>query len=341
MMNPSVTGTARRKFVCHAVYASKQLSSTPLVPTVRLVGRRSHHSESALHTRIRGCRLPSPLPPSPSLLPPASSAKCFTTSCQTRHADATSTPTSSVSANEVEHFSRLASSWWDPHGPSRLLHLMNPLRFDFIQSLLPRDTEPTKRYSYLDVGCGGGIFASSCARHPLTSTVTAIDPTPACIAVAQANQRTDPAIQSPKLTYLNTAIETLPTDAEGNIQKYDIITLFEVLEHITSPSAFLTNAARHLKPGGWIVGSTIARSPVSYLTTKLIAEAPIIGVVPPGTHDWNQYINPEELRGWFEKSNEWNSFTTQGVIYVPALGWKVVPGSEGLGNYFFGVQKLP
>ena len=95
------------------------------------------------------------------------------------------TPSSSVSASEVAHFSRLASSWWDPHGPSRLLHLMNPLRHDFIRACLSSSSAEPSSYSYLDVGCGGGIFACSAARLPSTSTVTAIDPTPECIAVAQ------------------------------------------------------------------------------------------------------------------------------------------------------------
>ena len=230
---------------------------------------------------------------------------------------------------------------------------MNPLRFDFIQSLFAQDSSypPTSKLTYLDVGCGGGIFASSCARHPLTESVTAIDPTPACIAVAQAQQRRDPAIQTPKLTYLNTALESLPPTNDGSKRLFDVITIFEVIEHISSPAAFLQNVAQHLKPGGWLVGSTIARSPVSYLTTKLIAEAPVIGVVPAGTHDWNQYINPEEMQEWFEKQNQiaavggpgaerWGGFVQQGVIYVPALGWKVVKGSEKYGNYFFGVQKL-
>jgi polyprenyldihydroxybenzoate methyltransferase / 3-demethylubiquinol 3-O-methyltransferase len=231
---------------------------------------------------------------------------------------------------------------------------MNPLRFDFLQLLFAQDPthSQTTRRTYLDIGCGGGIFASACARHPNTSSVTAIDPTPACIAVAQAQQRRDPSIQPPKLTYLNTALEDLPYVPNTNEpQQFDTITLFEVLEHISSPSAFLQNAAAHLKPGGWLVGSTIARSPVSYLTTKLIAEAPLIGVVPAGTHDWNQYINPDELQGWFEKQNEvvdvggpgaarWGGYVKQGVLYVPGLGWRVVPGSEGYGNYFFGVQKL-
>lgn len=230
---------------------------------------------------------------------------------------------------------------------------MNPLRFEFMQLLFEQDLSlgADAKRSYLDIGCGGGIFASACARHPRTTSVTAIDPTPACVQVAQAHQRRDPAIQPPKLTYLNTALEDLPAAEEGSKQMFDVITLFEVLEHVSSPSAFLDNAAQHLKPGGWLIGSTIARSPVSYITTKLIAEAPVVGVVPPGTHNWDQYINPDELQGWFEAQTEahgdgsgaaqWGPFNKQGVIYVPALGWKVVPGSESYGNYFFGVQKSP
>ena len=215
---------------------------------------------------------------------------------------------------------------------------MNPLRHDFIRSCLSSSTAERRTYSYLDVGCGGGIFATSAARLPSTSSVTAIDPTPECIAVAENKQRSDPALQPPKLKYLNCSIESLPKE----VNKVDIVTLFEVIEHIDHPSAFLADCAEHLKPGGWIIGSTIARSPMSFLTTKVIAEAPLLGVVPGGTHDWNKYINPNEMRSWFEDKAEgqWGDFQSLGVIYIPALGWKVVQGSEGWGNYFFGIQKL-
>ncbi|OAP63777.1 3-demethylubiquinone-9 3-O-methyltransferase [Fonsecaea erecta] len=263
-------------------------------------------------------------------------------------AAASARPGSSVSASEVSHFSRLASSWWDPHGPSRLLHLMNPLRHDFIRSCVQpssseRNIENEKRYSYLDVGCGGGIFASSAARLTTTLRVTAIDPTEDVIQVAKEHQRGDPALAAPgKLEYINCAIEDLPVPVT-NDAKYDVLTVFEVLEHIDSPASFLDLAIPHLKPGGWLIGSTIARSPVAYLTTKLIAEAPLIGVVPRGTHDWDKYINPSELRGYFESGKapgRWAEFITQGVVYLPALGWQVIQGSEEFGNYFFGVQKL-
>ncbi|EHY59600.1 Ubiquinone biosynthesis O-methyltransferase, mitochondrial [Exophiala dermatitidis] len=270
-----------------------------------------------------------------------------------QHSTASASPTSpsasSVSASEVSHFSRLASSWWDPHGPSRLLHLMNPLRHDFIRLCMDSSfsaaettsTSTPRSYSYLDIGCGGGIFASSAARLPSTSTVTAIDPTELVIQVAKSHQRSDPAIAAPKLRYLNCAIEDLPVPATDE-QKVDVLTVFEVLEHIDSPSSFLELAIPHVKPGGWIIGSTISRSLTAFLTTKLIAEAPLIGVVPPGTHDWNKYINPSELRQYFETraSGSWGKFKTQGVVYVPALGWRFVNNSEEFGNYFFGVQKL-
>ncbi|KIW65338.1 3-demethylubiquinone-9 3-O-methyltransferase [Phialophora macrospora] len=281
---------------------------------------------------------------------------------QTRHHSTTTTSadsparssSSSVSPSEVSHFSRLASSWWDPHGSSRLLHLMNPLRHDFIKSCLRRTSSTTdlsdsapKKYSYLDIGCGGGIFASSAARLPDTARVTAIDPTPDVIVVAKSHARSDPSLSQPgKLEYLNCAIEDLPSisaEASPPDKRYDIITVFEVLEHIDSPSSFLETAIPHLKPGGWLIGSTISRHPIAYLTTKLIAEAPLIGVVPSGTHDWNKYINPGELRQYFESGRapgRWGEFVTQGVVYVPAVGWRNVTGSEDFGNYFFGIQKL-
>ena len=246
--------------------------------------------------------------------------------------------TSSVNPTEVSHFNALASTWWDPHGSSRLLHLMNPLRHDFIRGCHASQPKPPppSGLRYLDIGCGGGIFAESAARLPSTGSVAAIDPSPEVLAVAKGHAKRDPGLHG-KLTYLNTSIEALPIPASVE-EQYDVLSLFEVIEHITHPSEFLDTCAPFVKPGGWIVMSTIARTWMSWLTTKVVAED-IVGIVPRGTHDWEKYINEEELRGYFLRERGWNSPRVMGVVYVPGVGWREVRGSEKVGNYFFGIRK--
>jgi ubiquinone biosynthesis O-methyltransferase len=223
---------------------------------------------------------------------------------------------------------------------------MNPLRHKFIRQCLDSsdDNHAGKKLRYLDVGCGGGIFAESAARLATTESVTAIDPTPEVIAVARRHQRQDPLLLEPGcLEYKQTAIEHLPVPDSPELG-YDVISLFEVIEHIRKPSAFLQTCLPYLKPGGWIIGSTIARTNVSWFTTKFMAEG-VLRIVPPGTHDWNQYIQPNELKQWakvqpeLQVTQEGHGWKVMGVVYVPGLGWKEVDGSEEWGNYFFGMKR--
>ncbi|TKA68341.1 hypothetical protein B0A55_09340 [Friedmanniomyces simplex] len=274
----------------------------------------------------------------------AASARTYTTTTTPPQ------PESSVNHTEVSHFSALASSWWDPHGSSRLLHLMNPLRHDFLSRCLSASPpSPDTKLHFLDVGCGGGIFAESAARLAIAGSVTAIDPTPEVIAVAKKHQRSDPLLLQPgKLTYLQTPIEDLHTHTtlhDGNMKQYDMITLFEVLEHIQRPYPFLSSILPHLKPGGWLIGSTIARHPVSWFTTKFMAED-VLGIVPRGTHEWGQYLLPGEVRQWARGRGELSTsegfgWRVMGIVYVPGVGWREVGGSERYGNYFFGTLWLP
>ncbi|KAI1933142.1 Hexaprenyldihydroxybenzoate methyltransferase, mitochondrial [Ophidiomyces ophidiicola] len=301
-----------------------------------------------------------------------------------RQHSTTATAPSSVSADEMTHFASLASSWWDPLGPSRILHLMNPLRHEFIGSCLADEQPPPVRNdrnpgrSYLDVGCGGGIFAESLARtipllpdsSPSTQTdassLLAIDPSPTMIEIAQSHARQDPTLhahlQSGTFTYLNSTLEALllppaPTTSTDSTaaattppRQFDMITAFEVLEHVdpstSSPRHFVQACMRLLRPGGWLVGSTIARTWPAWAVHQVLAEAPWpVGVVPRGTHDWAKFVDVRELRGWVaetEKKEEevvvarWRCV---GAVYVPGVGWRLVAGLEEWGNYFWGVQK--
>lgn len=217
---------------------------------------------------------------------------------------------------------------------------MNPLRHDFIQAChasqhdgLP---EPSQKLRYLDVGCGGGIFAESAARLSTTASVTAVDPTPEVLKIARAHAAKDPALPS-ILTYVSGTIETLPLPRD-DADRFHVVSLFEVIEHVDKPSAFLERCGDFVRPGGWLVMSTIARTWISWFTTNFMAED-VLGIVPKGTHDWNKYINVSELKNFFARKPEWSSPLIKGVVYVPGLGWKEVPGSEEVGNYFFAVRK--
>ncbi|UQC73812.1 3-demethylubiquinone-9 3-O-methyltransferase [Colletotrichum lupini] len=256
---------------------------------------------------------------------------------QFRRPSSTSSSTySSVSPEEVEHFNILAADWWDPHGSSRLLHLMNPLRHNFIRDCLASQPDPSPTPTrFLDVGCGGGIFAESAARLPDTTKVTAVDPTPGVLAIAKGHARRDPALRG-KLEYKAATIETLPVPTEVE-ECFDVVSVFEVVEHVSSPAEFLDRCAPFVRPGGWLIGSTIARTWTSWFTTNLIAED-ILGIVPKGTHDWRKYINDDELKGMF-MGKGWEMPRVVGVVYVPGLGWREVKGSEKVGNYFFGVRR--
>lgn len=254
----------------------------------------------------------------------------------------------SVDQEQLSHFNALASTWWSPHGPSRLLHLMNPLRHKFINSCLAvqlNHQTPAQKLHYLDIGCGGGIFAESAARLPNTACVTAIDPSTKVLSVAQEHARRDPLLHpsnpASTLNYKQATIEDLPIPANAgkSTEGYDVVSLFEVIEHVPDPWSFLATVEKQVKPGGWLVLSTIARTITSFLTTKVVAEG-LLGLVPGGTHDWARYIQEEELRRWFEARGDfWELPRAMGVLYVPGLGWREVSRGEEWGNYFFGVRK--
>lgn len=248
---------------------------------------------------------------------------------------------SSVNPTEVSHFDKLASTWWDPHGPSNLLHQMNPLRHDFISQCLDASPNPLAQRRYLDIGCGGGIFAESAARLPCTERVLAIDPSSEVINIAKTHARRDPLLLMPgRLIYENKSINDLFAPVSQQ-EQFDVVTLFEVLEHVDLPSPFLESCLPFVRSGGWLILSTIARTWTSWLTTKLIAEE-IMQLVPKGTHNWGKYINETELRRFFREQDGWGTkegVRSQGVVYVPGLGWKAIPEAEQWGNYFFGIRK--
>jgi 2-polyprenyl-6-hydroxyphenyl methylase/3-demethylubiquinone-9 3-methyltransferase len=187
-----------------------------------------------------------------------------------------------VSAAEVARFDSLAGDWWDPSGPMRPLHRMNPLRADWIdERIRARRGGPVR---VLDVGCGAGLLAEALARRG--HDVLGVDAAPAAITVARAHAEG----QGLTLSYRT----GLASDLLADGLRFPAITALEVIEHVPSPPLFLRTLAALLEPGGQLFLSTLNRTRRSFLVAKLGAEY-LLRLLPAGTHDWQQFLAPQEL----------------------------------------------
>jgi 2-polyprenyl-6-hydroxyphenyl methylase/3-demethylubiquinone-9 3-methyltransferase len=188
---------------------------------------------------------------------------------------------SSVSTSEIAKFGRLAARWWDPAGPMRPLHAMNPLRIEWIGSRLLVDAR------VLDLGCGAGIAAEALARRG--HAVLGVDASAEAIAAAEAHA----AGRGLTLEYRCGAAEDLV--AEGAV--FDAVTALEVIEHVDDQPGFMRLLASLVRPGGQVFVSTLNRTMRSLAVAKIGAEY-VARVLPAGTHDWRRFVPPEALAGY-------------------------------------------
>ncbi|AQS89221.1 3-demethylubiquinone-9 3-methyltransferase [Neoasaia chiangmaiensis NBRC 101099] len=198
--------------------------------------------------------------------------------------------TSSVSAREIEQFSRLAENWWDPKGPMRPLHEMNPLRTEWVDTrIAPLHAARGGTLKLLDIGCGAGLASEAFAR--MGHDVLGIDASGEAIAAAQVHRAAHPlAPGAGHLDYRQGSAEDLLERSE----RFDVVTALEVIEHVTDPQQFLHLLADLVKPGGMVAVSTLNKTFRSFAFAKLGAEY-IARLLPVGTHDWKKFVSPADL----------------------------------------------
>jgi 2-polyprenyl-6-hydroxyphenyl methylase / 3-demethylubiquinone-9 3-methyltransferase len=215
-----------------------------------------------------------------------------------------------VDEEEVARFSRLSAQWWDVHGPMAALHKFNPVRLAFIRDRStahfgrsPNRLDSLSGLRLLDIGCGGGILAEPLAR--LNAAVVAIDPSESNIAVARRH-----AAQSQlAIDYRDTSAETLAAAGET----FDVVLAMEVVEHVTDLGLFIQTAAALVRPGGILFVATLNRTIKSFALAIVGAEY-ILRWLPPGTHQWEKFVTPNELEIAIEQSGMRLAAET-GVIY--------------------------
>ena len=195
---------------------------------------------------------------------------------------------SNVDEQEISKFGELASRWWDAEGEFKPLHMINPLRLDFIA----QHSDGLFEKKVVDIGCGGGILAESMAK--MGASVTGIDMAEASLEVARLH-----GLESGvSVDYQCITAEALANQAQG---EYDVVTCMEMLEHVPEPASVVQACAKLVKPGGHVFFSTLNRNPKSYLMGILGAEY-ILGLVPKGTHQYNRFIRPSELMSMTDRA---------------------------------------
>jgi 2-polyprenyl-6-hydroxyphenyl methylase / 3-demethylubiquinone-9 3-methyltransferase len=240
---------------------------------------------------------------------------------------------STLDREEVARFARLAGEWWDANGPFKQLHRINPTRLTYIRDQLcrrfGRDGKAgasLKGLTVLDIGCGGGLVAEPLAR--LGAAVTGIDPASENIDAAKAHAkgaRLD-------ITYRMATAEALAQEGAT----FDAVLLLEVIEHVPDVPLFLKTAAPLVKRGGIMILSTLNRTIKAYALVIIGAEL-ILRWLPSGTHDWNRFVTPEELRRAAEGAGLAVSDVTGMAYDLLADEWRLSSDTDV--NYFATAQR--
>jgi len=217
-----------------------------------------------------------------------------------------------IRPQEAAHFAGLAKDWWDPAGSSAMLHRLNPVRLAYIRDAIDahwgcktEDLRPLAGRRALDVGCGAGLLAEPLAR--LGAEVTGLDAAAENVAVAAAHAQG----AGLPITYRHgelSALEAAP---------FELVTCMEVIEHVADKPAFVAQLARHLAPGGLLVLSTPNRTAASRLL--LVGAAEAVGKIPRGTHNWSDFVTPEELGELFRAAGLAMG-EPRGIAFSPGKG---------------------
>ena len=233
---------------------------------------------------------------------------------------------SSVNKKEIEKFSKMAAEWWDPSGKFKPLHKFNPIRIKYIKEniinsfKIKTKKKPLDKINILDIGCGGGLLSEPMTR--LGADVTGIDASIKNINIAKLHAKKN----NLKINYLCSSPEKLKTQ-----KKFDVILNMEIVEHVEDINFFINSCSKLLKKNGLMFVATLNKTLKSYMFAIIGAEY-VLRWLPIGTHDWEKFVRPEDLKKILIKNNlklekldgmnfniikdEWNVSSDTSINYI-------------------------
>ena len=217
-----------------------------------------------------------------------------------------------INKKEIEKFSMMAEEWWDVEGKFKPLHKFNPIRIKYIKEnvienfkLQNNEKLPLKGIDLLDIGCGGGLLSEPMCR--LGATVTGIDASEKNIEIAKIHAKKN----NLNINYICTSPEKIQKE------KFDVILNMEIVEHVENVDLFLNSSSNLLKKDGLMFVATINKTLKSYLFAIVGAEY-ILRWLPIGTHEWEKFIKPKDLKNILSKF-DMTMIKTDGVKFNPIL----------------------
>ncbi|MDC0397530.1 bifunctional 2-polyprenyl-6-hydroxyphenol methylase/3-demethylubiquinol 3-O-methyltransferase UbiG [Candidatus Pelagibacter sp.] len=204
---------------------------------------------------------------------------------------------SSVNKKEIEKFSKMADEWWDPSGKFKPLHKFNPIRIQYIKEniignfKLKNKKKPLDKINILDIGCGGGLLSEPMKR--LGANVTGIDASSKNINIAKHHAKKN----NLKINYICSSPEKLKIK-----KKFDVILNMEIVEHVDDINFFINSSSKLLKKNGLMFVATLNKTLKSYMFAIIGAEY-FLRWLPIGTHDWEKFVKPVDLKNILHKNN--------------------------------------
>ena len=204
---------------------------------------------------------------------------------------------SSVNKKEIEKFSKMATEWWDPNGKFKPLHKFNPIRIRYIKENIIQNFKlkakkiPLQKINILDIGCGGGLLSEPMTR--LGASVTGIDASDKNINIAKLHAKKNKL----NIKYLCSSPEKLKIK-----KKFDVILNMEIIEHVEDINFFIRSCSKLLKKNGLMFVATLNKTLKSYIFAIIGAEY-ILRWLPIGTHEWEKFVSPKDLKSILLKNN--------------------------------------